>query len=90
MSLKDLTHDQLDHLADENAVADYPTSGNKDEKVAALDAAGVTAHEDAPAEAPTKTRHPQRMVVIDGVRYRREDVDRVRNKARTSRNKRRG
>ena len=36
-----MTVTQLDELAALNDVADYPTSGNKAEKVAALEAAGI-------------------------------------------------
>lgn len=92
MALSDLKVAELDELADANTVEDYPSSGNKAEKVAALEGAGVTApNTPAPAAAVTTTLRRSRtqpdMVVIDGVRYRPEDASRVRNKARTADNR---
>lgn len=94
MALSDLKHDELDELAATNNVEDYPSSGNKDDKVAALENAGVaapatdddTGPTDAEVAAATRraARTQPEMVVIDGVRYRPEDASRVQNKARTA------
>lgn len=48
-----LTVPELDALAESNAVSDYPREGLKDEKIAALEAAGVNLAE---VEPPTVYR----------------------------------
>lgn len=93
MALSDLKVAELDELAAANDVEDYPSSGNKDDKVAALEGAGVTeptTDEPTEAQAAAAARQADRtqpeMVVIDGVRYRPEHAKRVQNKARTADN----
>lgn len=58
MPLEDLTHDELDEVAAAHDVADYPSSANKPDKVAALQEAGVP--EDATPQPAPEPRGVQR------------------------------
>lgn len=83
--LKDLTHEQLDALAESEGVDPdaYPSSGNKDAKVDALSTAGVQAPEGGPAddtatsapEAPTAPEDPRAEAVREAVNEGRTGLD---------------